>query len=384
MSESRRLSSHWISTSPRSGSSGTVRNASPDTPATLAAPAAWAQEWPAKPIRIVVPYPPGGPTDVQARVVAQKLSENVGQPVVVENRAGANGNIAGDFVAKQPADGHTLLMSSGGTVSINPHLYSKMSFDPTKDLVPVAAAGSISTLQPNAQTAIIRGASHVPFLSAPPLAAEALSRIMLMQGMVGQLPNVASVFGFVALLLAVCTGPIPGPSEQGRVPAGFRFRGAPAPGIEVRSEGRLLRILVATSGDTGGAVAAAFHRRPGIEVVVLSSGFLLGGTVGVGTLLYAVGIGPLPTGFGIEVELKINVPGMAKEEVNQRWQDWMAPFFENLGGGHADPVVTLTAEHLGRLASDIAQSGEHDEPEGYCIVRYRADPASALTALPQA
>jgi tripartite-type tricarboxylate transporter receptor subunit TctC len=63
--------------------------------------------------------------------------------VVVENRAGANGNIAGDFVAKQPADGHTLLMSSGGTVSINPHLYPKMPFDPAKDLAPVAAAARV-------------------------------------------------------------------------------------------------------------------------------------------------------------------------------------------------------------------------------------------------
>ena len=63
--------------------------------------------------------------------------------MVVENRAGANGNIAGDYVAKQPADGYTLLMCSGGTVSINPHLYAKMSFDPAKDLVPVAAAARV-------------------------------------------------------------------------------------------------------------------------------------------------------------------------------------------------------------------------------------------------
>ena len=105
--------------------------------------AALAQAFPNKPIRVVVSFPPGGAADQIARAVSDPLSQALGQPVVVENRAGANGNIAGDFVAKQPADGHTLLMSSGGTVSINPHLYTKMPFDPTKDLIPVAAAARV-------------------------------------------------------------------------------------------------------------------------------------------------------------------------------------------------------------------------------------------------
>jgi tripartite-type tricarboxylate transporter receptor subunit TctC len=117
----------------------------------LAAPAALAQTtstgsgqaWPSKPVRVIVSFPPGGAADQIARAISQPLQEALGQPVVVENRAGANGNIAGDFVAKSPGDGHTLLMSSGGTVSINPHLYSKMSFDPAKDLVPVAAAARV-------------------------------------------------------------------------------------------------------------------------------------------------------------------------------------------------------------------------------------------------
>ena len=99
--------------------------------------------FPTKPIRVIVSFPPGGAADQIARAVSQPLAEALGQPVVVENRAGANGNIAGDYVAKQPADGYTLLMSSGGTVSINPHLYAKMPFDPTKDLIPVAAAARV-------------------------------------------------------------------------------------------------------------------------------------------------------------------------------------------------------------------------------------------------
>lgn len=99
--------------------------------------------WPSKPVRIIVSFPPGGAADQIARIVAQPLQEAIGQPVVVENRAGAGGNIGADAVAKSPADGYTLLMSSGGTVSINPHLYSKMPFDPTKDIVPIASAARV-------------------------------------------------------------------------------------------------------------------------------------------------------------------------------------------------------------------------------------------------
>src|SRR4029453_17478931 len=105
--------------------------------AACALPAtSFAQSFPSKPLRVVVSFPPGGAADQIARAVSDPLSQALGQPVVVENRAGANGNIAGDFVAKQPADGYTLLMSSGGTVAIKPHLYPKMPFDPAKDLAP--------------------------------------------------------------------------------------------------------------------------------------------------------------------------------------------------------------------------------------------------------
>jgi len=102
-----------------------------------------AAAWPAKPVRIVVNFPPGGAADQIARVISQPLQEALGQPVVVENRGGANGNVGGEAVARAPADGYTLLMSSGGMVSVNPHLYAKMSFDPAKDLVPVAAAARV-------------------------------------------------------------------------------------------------------------------------------------------------------------------------------------------------------------------------------------------------
>jgi tripartite-type tricarboxylate transporter receptor subunit TctC len=105
--------------------------------------AAQAQTWPTKPVKVIVNFPPGGAADQLARAIGVPLAEALGQPVVVENRGGANGNIGGEAVAKAPADGYTLLMSSGGMVSVNPHLYPKMTFDPARDLVPVAAAARV-------------------------------------------------------------------------------------------------------------------------------------------------------------------------------------------------------------------------------------------------
>ncbi|VCU68685.1 Tripartite tricarboxylate transporter family receptor [Pigmentiphaga humi] len=102
-----------------------------------------AQQWPAQPVRVVVNFAPGGAADLLARVIGQPLQEALGQPVVVENKAGAGGNIGGQAVAEAAPDGYTLLMSSGGMVSINPHLYAKMPFDPAKDLIPVAAVARV-------------------------------------------------------------------------------------------------------------------------------------------------------------------------------------------------------------------------------------------------
>ena len=99
---------------------------------------AWAQ-YPAKSIRLLVPIPPGGGPDIVARLIAPRLAEALGQSVVVENRVGSNGNIAGDVVAKSAPDGYTLLLGMDSLMTINPHLYAKMPFDTMKDLVPVAS-----------------------------------------------------------------------------------------------------------------------------------------------------------------------------------------------------------------------------------------------------
>lgn len=103
---------------------------------------ACAQDYPSRPIRLVVPYPPGGPVDIMGRLTAQKLSELLGVQVVVDNRAGANGNIAGEIVARAIPDGYTLIMGANGVIAVNPGLYRKMPFDPQKDLAPISLVGT--------------------------------------------------------------------------------------------------------------------------------------------------------------------------------------------------------------------------------------------------
>ena len=107
----------------------------------LLAPA-FAQTYPVRPIKLLVPIPPGGAPDVAARILGLKLTEALGQPIVVENRPGANGNLASEMTVKSPADGYTLLLCADSQIVINPYLYSKMSFDPIKDLAPVATVAS--------------------------------------------------------------------------------------------------------------------------------------------------------------------------------------------------------------------------------------------------
>jgi len=104
----------------------------------LIASPATAQEYPAKPVRVVVPYVAGGNADIWARTLAQKLSENLKQAFVVENKPGANGGIGTDFVAKSAPDGYTLLAVASGPIVVNPVLYAKVPYDPVRDFAPVA------------------------------------------------------------------------------------------------------------------------------------------------------------------------------------------------------------------------------------------------------
>jgi tripartite-type tricarboxylate transporter receptor subunit TctC len=102
--------------------------------AALAPSAQAADPWPSRPLKIVVPYPPGGSSDIIARSISQQLSEALKQPVIVENKPGANGNLGADFVAKSAPDGYTLLLCDLGALAISPSVYTKLAFDPSKDL----------------------------------------------------------------------------------------------------------------------------------------------------------------------------------------------------------------------------------------------------------
>ena len=111
-----------------------------------AAGLAFAQNYPAKPIRVVVPFPPGGPADILSRTIGQSLAETWSQQVVIDNRAGAGGNIGSEIVAKAPPDGYTLLMGFVGTHAINSSLYRDMPFDPVKDFEPVGLVAMVTII----------------------------------------------------------------------------------------------------------------------------------------------------------------------------------------------------------------------------------------------
>src|SRR3979490_3189187 len=123
----------------------------------LAAIPAWAQDWPAKPVRFIVPYPPGGGQDVIARIVQNRLSEALGQPIVIENRGGAGGAVGTEAVAKSAPDGYTVLFTLSSH-TINPFLY-KLNYDVQRDFAPVSLIVSVPQLiaaNPNAPAKTLR------------------------------------------------------------------------------------------------------------------------------------------------------------------------------------------------------------------------------------
>ncbi len=120
--------------------------------AWVAAPVLAQTAYPTRPVKLIAPFPPGGTSDVLARLLAQKLTESLGQPVTVENRPGAGGNIGHELAAKSPGDGYTLLLSNSSSVVTNPHLYKRLGFDPIGDFAPismVAAAGQVLVVHPS-------------------------------------------------------------------------------------------------------------------------------------------------------------------------------------------------------------------------------------------
>lgn len=111
----------------------------------IAAAPVHAQGYPVKPVRLILPFPPGGGTDILGRILAQKLGEELGQQIVAENRPGAGGNVGAEYTARQPADGYTIVLCSP-SIAISPSLYKKLNYDPGRDLTPISLVASIPNL----------------------------------------------------------------------------------------------------------------------------------------------------------------------------------------------------------------------------------------------
>ncbi|HSW34032.1 MAG TPA: tripartite tricarboxylate transporter substrate binding protein [Steroidobacteraceae bacterium] len=129
------------------------------------APAVWAQAYPAKPIRLIVAYPPGGQSDLIARLVAQALGSVLGVSVVVENRPGANGAVGVEFAARAPADGYTVLLGSGGNLTLGPAVDSGLRYDPQRDFIPIARIARVPL--------VLAARADLPVASLPDLIAYA-------------------------------------------------------------------------------------------------------------------------------------------------------------------------------------------------------------------
>src|SRR6478752_38295 len=119
--------------------------------ALLIAASAYAQSYPAKPIHLIVPFPPGGGNDTVARAIAQQISPELGQPVVIDNKPGAGGSVGAELAAKAPADGYTLFLAGVGSHVVNPNVHKKLGYDPLKDFAPItliASAPSVLVVNP--------------------------------------------------------------------------------------------------------------------------------------------------------------------------------------------------------------------------------------------
>jgi tripartite-type tricarboxylate transporter receptor subunit TctC len=139
-----------------------------------------ATDWPARPVRLVVPFPPGGSTDILGRSIAQKLQEALGQPFIVENRPGAGGSIGATEVARAAPDGYALLMGHIGTLAINPSLYAGLAYDPVKSFAPVALIALLNAEVARAlQTPALKARLDAEGADAAPTTPEAFGALIV-------------------------------------------------------------------------------------------------------------------------------------------------------------------------------------------------------------
>ncbi|MCE2946032.1 MAG: tripartite tricarboxylate transporter substrate binding protein [Betaproteobacteria bacterium] len=292
----------------------------------LAARAAHAQAWPAKPLRIVVPFPPGGPNDIIGRLVGQKLAEAFGQPVVADNRAGAGGSIGSLAVAKSPPDGYTLLSGGMGNLVMNP-IIDKVPYDTLRDFAPVslvASAPNVLVVHPS-----------LPAKDVKSLLALARSRpgeLNYGSGGVGSTPHLSgalfNVLGKVNLAHVPYKGNAPALTDLlgGHVQAAFL--GIPAAQPPVAS-GRLRALAV-----TGSARSRALPQVPTVAESGLPS-YELSPWYGI----------LAPAGTPADVVARLN------ETINRSMRE--PDMVERLAALGAEPESMSAAEYAARIRADI-------------------------------
>ena len=234
---------------------------------TLAAAPAVAQQYPAKPIRILLGFPPGGAVDVVGRLLAAKLSETLGQQVFVDNRAGANGIIAADLAAKSAPDGYTILLGTTGNLSVNAVLYTNLPFSFERDLVPLTQVTTVPFLLYMHPSMPVKNLGEfIAFAKANP------GKINFYSSGIGSLPHLAGEFlnstAGIQTVHVAYKGTAPGLNDLLAGQVQFAFDAA-VPGMQYVKAGRL-RVIAVTSPKRVPSmpdVPAAAETLPGFEVV---------------------------------------------------------------------------------------------------------------------
>lgn len=210
----------------------------------MTAGGAVAQSWPNKPVRLVVNFPAGGAADTLARGIAPALGEALKQPVVIDNRPGANGIVGADNVAKAPADGYTFLLTSGGAITVDPFLYKKMPYDPLKDLTPVASVALVRVyllVHPSVPAKTL--AEFVAYLRAHP------GKLSYGSAGNGSSPHIAAEMFKRAGKLEATHVPYKGaaPALNDLLAGQVQFMFDPGPGLQHVATGKLRMLAVASA-----------------------------------------------------------------------------------------------------------------------------------------
>ena len=292
--------------------------------------AVFAQTLPSKPITLIVNFPPGGVADVVGRALGQQLSEQLKLQVVVTNRPGVNGNLGADAVAKSPADGSTLLMSSGGAMTVNPFLYASMPFDPVKDLTPVASAARVLVFlmaHPSVPAGNMK--EFVAYVKANP------GKLSYGSAGSGSSPHLASEMMKKQLGLFAVHVPYRGaaPALTDLLAGNLQFMFDPGPGLRHAKEGKL-KLLAVGSPRRAGAY-------PDVPTLAESgaAGFDADTVFGV----YAPGATPP------------SVVNLLHEEINKALSaPKVQEIIKSLG---AEPMVGTRAEFIARQEADRVRFG---------------------------